>query len=395
MNLRPFPGPLRVAAMLCLGGSPAAGASLPAAAAAQAPAGGMPDSVVAYLDSALSIMERNVIGGDTVDWDAFRARVHERAAGSEIPLDTYRALRWALRTLNPHSFLQTGSERWQEEVERHPELAQPAEQRTERPVLSPFSGRDTPAGALLGPDGARLETDGARLQTDDAAIGYVGVPGFGGGHLTAFADSIQTLIREQDAAGACGWVVDLRGNGGGNMWPMLAGLGPLVGEGRLGEFHSIDGVDGVWFHEAGVTGIDPTNGDERVEIARVTEPYPLDGQPPVAVLFDRGTGSSGEAVAIAFIGRPGARSFGAPSYGFTTANDGFRMPDGANIVLTVGVNADRSGAPHPEALVPDERVEPWPEGEIPAEPPPAEEDPQLQAALEWLRGRAGCGGPTR
>jgi len=384
------------------------GAFPPAAASAQAPAAAMPDSVVAYLDSALSIMERNVIGGDTVDWDAFRARVVERAAGSEIPLDTYRTLRWALRSLNPHSFLQTGSERYREEMERHPELAERAEQaaQIERPVYSPFSGRDTPEGALLGPSDAagaeRGPSDatgaergpgaaGAERGTDGAAIGYVGVPSFGESHLTAFADSIQNVIREQHAAGACGWIVDLRGNGGGNMWPMLAGLGPLVGEGKLGEFHSIRGVDGVWFHESGVTGIDPTNGEDRVEIARVTEPYGLDAAPPVAVLFDRGTASSGEAVAIAFIARPDTRSFGAPSYGFTTANDGFRMPDGANLVLTVGVNADREGTPYPTALVPDERVEPWPEGEIPANPPPTEEDPQLQAALEWLRERAACG----
>lgn len=359
---------------ICAGAT--AVAAVPGVAAGQAPAAAMPDSVVAYLDSALAIMERNVLGADTVDWDAFRARVHERAAGSEIPIDTYRTLRWALRALNPHSFLQTGRERHREEVERHPELAQPAETR-ERPVFSPFSGRDTPTGALL--------------ESDGATVGYLGVPGFGGGHLTAFADSIQALVREQHAAGACGWVVDLRGNGGGNMWPMLAGLGPLVGEGKLGEFHSIRGVEGVWFHESGVSGIDAPDGGERAEIARVTEPYQLGGQPPVAVLFDRGTASSGEAVAIAFIGRPGTRSFGAPSYGFTTANDGFRMPDGANLVLTVGVNADREGTPYPEGLVPDDRIEPWTEGEIPADPPPPEEDLQLQAALEWLRERAPCG----
>jgi hypothetical protein len=28
--------------------------------------------------------------------------------------------------------------------------------------------------------------------------------------------------------------VDLRGNGGGNMWPMLAGVGPVLGEGIVG-----------------------------------------------------------------------------------------------------------------------------------------------------------------
>lgn len=350
----------------------AAIAASPAAAQEPPP---LPDSVSAYVDSALVVMRSHVIGGDTVDWHAFRARVFERAAGSEIPLDTYRALRWALRSLNPHSFLQTGTERWRLEVERHPELAERGAPE-ESPILSPFSDRRRPEGRLF--------------ERAGATVGYVRVPGFGGGHLTEFADSIQMSVRDQEEAGACGWVVDLRGNGGGNMWPMLAGLGALVGEGRLGEFHTADGVSGVWFQEGGVTGIDPTDGGERVEVARVTEPFRLDRHPPVAVLFDRGTGSSGEAVAIAFIGRPATRSFGVTTYGYTTSNQGFRMPDGANIVLTVGVNADRDGRPYPTAVEPDERVEIRPDGTVPETAPHPDRDRQLRSALEWLLRRAEC-----
>ena len=107
------------------------------------------------------------------------------------------------------------------------------------------------------------------------------------------------------------------------MWPMLAGLGALLGEGRIGEFHSSRGVTGVWFHEAGVTGIEPTDRSPRVEIDRVSEAHQLDRHPPVAVLIDGGAGSSGEATAIAFIGHPQTRSFGMPTYGFTTANRKF------------------------------------------------------------------------
>jgi C-terminal processing protease CtpA/Prc len=109
------------------------------------------------------------------------------------------------------------------------------------------------------------------------------------------------------------------------MWPMLAGLGALLGEGRIGEFHSSRGVTGVWFHEAGVTGIEPTDRSPRVEIDRVSEAHQLDRHPPVAVLIDGGAGSSGEATALAFIGHPQTRSFGLPTYGFTTANDRFRF----------------------------------------------------------------------
>ena len=33
-----------------------------------------------------------------------------------------------------------------------------------------------------------------------------------------------------------GWIVDLRGNFGGNMWPMLLSVEPLIGNGTLGYF---------------------------------------------------------------------------------------------------------------------------------------------------------------
>ena len=37
-----------------------------------------------------------------------------------------------------------------------------------------------------------------------------------------------------DRPGLIGWIVDLRTDGGGNMWPMMAGLGPILGEGIMG-----------------------------------------------------------------------------------------------------------------------------------------------------------------
>jgi len=52
----------------------------------------------------------------------------------------------------------------------------------------------------------------------------VAVELLGDGHSCASADRDDLI----------GWIVDLRGNGGGNMWPMLAGVGPVLGEGVVG-----------------------------------------------------------------------------------------------------------------------------------------------------------------
>ena len=52
--------------------------------------------------------------------------------------------------------------------------------------------------------------------------------------------------RRDSARASCRWVVDLRGNGGGNMWPMLGGLRPFFGEAGLGSFVSTAGQAPLW-----------------------------------------------------------------------------------------------------------------------------------------------------
>ena len=67
-------------------------------------------------------------------------------------------------------------------------------------------------------------------------IGYVKVDGClcEGAAGGAYAEALQRAIRMADRPGLIGWIVDLRTDGGGNMWPMMAGLGPILGEGIMG-----------------------------------------------------------------------------------------------------------------------------------------------------------------
>jgi hypothetical protein len=97
--------------------------------------------------------------------------------------------------------------------------------------------------------------------------------------------------------------------------------------------------------------------------------------------------SSGEAIAIAFIGRPNTRSFGVPSYGFTTSNSTFTLPDSVSMILTTSLEADRNGVVHPGPLTPDVVVPIAPD-DVPAEPPA--EDPQVAAGVAWLARQPGC-----
>jgi C-terminal processing protease CtpA/Prc len=204
--------------------------------------------------------------------------------------------------------------------------------------------------------------------TPPGTVGYVRVGTFSGSgaEATAFANAVQGAIAAADRGGLAGWIVDLRGNGGGNMWPMLAGVGPVLGTGRVGYFVDPLGAALPWEYRDGGSWLIGTL------FQGIDAPYRLGQESPrVAVLIDGGTAGSGEAIAIAFRQRPEARSFGAPTCGLTAVTQQYTMSDGALIFLAVGVMADRARSPYGAQLVPDEQV---------ADPREVE-----QRAVAWLQ----------
>ena len=151
------------------------------------------------------------------------------------------------------------------------------------------------------------------------------------------------------------------------MWPMVAGVGPIIGEGVLGYFINPAGFENVWEYRDGASW----NGG--VMVQRVDAPYTLIRQrPKVAVLVDNGIASSGEAVVIAFKQRPDTRFFGAATCGLSTANSSFTLSDGAQLILTVAVMADRTKARYGDSIQPDETV--------------TDPTQTVQTAIEWIHG---------
>jgi carboxyl-terminal processing protease len=185
---------------------------------------------------------------------------------------------------------------------------------------------------------------------------------------------LQGILRTIDAQHPCGWIVDLQNDAGGNMWPMLAGLGPILGEGRLGAFAAPDGPEAVWSYADGRVA---EAGRPRARVPGAGY-RPASADAPVAVLISQATASSGEAVAIAFIGRPNSRMFGQRTRGLSTSNNQFILSDGAMINLSVSVFADRNGRRYPSGIEPDEPAATSARAPIPA------------AASDWLRQQPAC-----
>ena len=292
-------------------------------------------SVVAreYLTAALDVMEKNALDRDRIDWPTLRHDTFEKAAGAQVPADTYDAIRFAVRSLGDgHSNLMTVGAA------------------TER-TLSAQS--PPPSGALLAPGFAHIVVP-QFLSFDRTTV-------------SGYATALQGIVKDLDQQNPCGWIIDLRQNTGGNMWAMLAGLGPLFDAGPLGSFADRKNHGPAWsYRDGGIwSGTNKNTG--------VTDPpYELRAkQPPIAVLIGPATASSGEAVAIAFHGNTNTRTFGQPTRGLTTANAPFRLSDGAMLNLTQAFEADRSGRLYENGVKPDEEAD-APNTTIPG------------AAREWL-----------
>lgn len=382
-----------------------------------------------YVEAALDKIEQ----GSRVyssDWKATRAKAHATiaAAGAKTPADTYPAIRAALATLgDKHSLLlePAAAKRFNSRatgatgllvvppdgivaqvvpgspaatagiapgdrivaVEGLTALAELPRREFERL----FRGGHRPDGST-GPLDLRVRTGtaepravqvplaefdqylaptGRRLE---GGIGYLELPGLGRGPKAAnYDDAVHELLGQIDDGKLRGCIVDLRRNTGGSVWPMLVGIGPLAGAGKLGAFVSAQGgADWSYDAERGA------GTSETHELAKVAEPHPLRADLPVAVLTGPLTAGAGEALVVAFAGRARTRRFGEGTRGLPTSNTQIPLSDGALLVLTVTVHADRTGARYDDVIPPDEKVA------IDWSRFGTADDPVLAAACRWL-----------
>ena len=312
------------------------GGANPSAPAPTPGANNLSAIATSYLHEVLGLMQTNSINRARINWTDFRNQVLQRAQGAQTIADTYSAISVALGLLDDHhSFFVTPSN-----------------------------------ASVPNPSGKRCGAAAPAVPSVPADVGYVKVGGFGGSDtvaITAFADSIQDQIRRADGPALIGWIVDVRGNTGGNMWPMVAGVGPVLGDGIAGYFVPPQGNSSPWSYQNG-TAISGSSVAARTSAVYVL----IHRDPKVAVLTDGLSASSGEAVVVSFRKRANTRSFGTATCGLSTANGTFRLSDGAMLYLTTSVMADRTQSPYGDVIQPDESID----GDTPI----------VDRAIAWLRG---------
>jgi C-terminal processing protease CtpA/Prc len=125
-----------------------------------------------------------------------------------------------------------------------------------------------------------------------------------------------------------GAVIDLRGNTGGNMYPMISAVHRFLPDDDILRFRTRKRTN--WIQLPFV-----------LQGTGVAAAAPIECR--VAILTDEMTASSGEATMLTFRGLDKARTFGAPTAGYASANSPYPMPDGSQLVLTTGCDVARTG----------------------------------------------------
>jgi len=314
----------------------------------------------ARLTSALAKVREVAFRSAEVDWTALESELGpraDRAGGPGDMLPIYRDLLSALG--DEHSFVQAD-----------PALVEAYVVQAGQPLYAPKAGA------------RRSVFSGRSVSTaQDVALGaararIVVVPAMSGGGAKA-AEAADRLFDAVTGPGeVCGYVVDLRGNTGGNVWPMLLGLNPLLGDGDYGIERDRTGRDAAYARIADGAAIVLEGEHKDMAMVRAGHWRRVDATTaPVALLIDGLTASSGEGVAVAFQGRPNTRTFGETTYGVASSNLGVPVEDDINLVVTVAMMVDRQGHIYPQGIAPDTV---------------ADAHATREAALVWLQAQPGC-----
>lgn len=291
----------------------------------------------AELAAGIAILKAHHMNSGRIDWPVVETQANAMLGDKTAAAGAYPAIQYVIRQLGEkHTFLR------------------PADgakaQRTGKPVGNVRPPDVTTPEGYSPADGIGLITLKTHLFSIAGDIAYA----------KAARDALATFSR----AHICRYIVDLRGNGGGNVYPMLNGLQALLGQEPY--LYSQD-ANGPEIPQTLANAPHLPVGDAAADKRQ----RDFQGAAPTAVLIGRNTGSSGEFTAMAFEGRPHTRFFGEPTAGYLTSNGTYDLPDGAFLAVSKGWSTDRLHRSYRETITPDETT------------PPGQAT--MDAAIAWLK----------
>lgn len=312
------------------------------------------DSVKSYLDKSLLLIEANSLNSEKVNWKELRKNVYSKASGAKRYEDILAIYPYIFEQIDDHH----GSLKYKDKTYSWNKSDGIKINNTIKAATKKYSS--------------------VRSEKIGREVGYVLIPGnndFRGQHMDSISRDIQNAIAKINDKHIKGWIIDLRINTGGNMYPMIAGLTEFLGEGRVGGFvTSTHQPDGDWIIKDGAFYVDS------VKVTPVKyQGYPIKKEVPIAVLISGNTASSGEMTAITTIGRHKSILIGEPSAGYTTTNLGFKLNEYSGLNLAVDYATDRNSKVYPKNINPEILITDGDNFEDLAK------DQKVKKAISWLK----------
>lgn len=130
-----------------------------------------------------------------------------------------------------------------------------------------------------------------------------------------------------------GWILDFRENSGGQLWPMLAGLSPLINSDTAG-YGVYPKFSWIWWAKNGQAGV---GANAHYQIKNRSKK--ILKKRPIAILIGNKTASSGER-----------------TRGLATINQPYKLDNGIVMMLTSGYFGDRDKKIYSKGIEPDIKI---------------------------------------
>ena len=208
---------------------------------------------------------------------------------------------------------------------------------------------------------------------------YVVVPGmqvYDKVQINKLAQSLSDSMAKYSSKKIRGFIIDLRLNGGGNLYPMLSGLSLLLGDNLVGyETDVNDTVTRKWEIKNGNLNLAnfQTTDIKTTSLKRLQNI-------PVVVLLGPVTRSSGSMTGITFKGRPNTYFIGEPTAnGYTTSNGYFQFASNLTLNFATNFVADRNKIIYKYSVKPDLEIYGGDNFDD------LQKDKKISEALKWLK----------
>lgn len=294
--------------------------------------GQIPDSIKNYLDSSLIILQNNSLYSSKVDWDLTRKSVFEKAKDTKTKSACFESLKIAFINLNDkHAAYYAYDDQFRIEDKD-------LEVRYSDSIRQEWS------------KGPRI-----KVQMIDK-IAYISIPFMGVGKqedIDRMANELYDKIAQIVNKNPIGYIIDLRVNAGGNIRPMMAGLGMFFEDGIISYY--IDRNGNAEDESSINSGEFLISGEIQ---AKIKNKIPNINKAKIAVLIGPGTASSGEGVAVNLKGRKNTRLFGERTAGRANSTNGFVFNNQMSYYLiSTAYLGDKNKKVLPEYVDPHEFVE--------------------------------------